>query len=392
MKEKEKLKNRLEAFLKDPHSKTERPNGFEMMIGEPNDDDSVVMAYVVLPEVPSRMPVEEAHLYLSPAHAIGVGNHSFVYDAEFEVPRSFLVKEELCMDCVQADIEELLEERRQDLENARPGKLITTTTVVPPYLMTCGPGDDKTQYLLEEGSETTTIRYEGPYDVVVQTRVKYQNLERAPYCEHLKARETSIHPLTTKVSVAAKLSLEHDEHLRFEANNYQRFPKHFFEHWSGYNIIRPFHQPVPLGAIVPQFYGYYKVDEESREDDDEYMSPILLIEKCGTPITFDELSIDDKQECASLLYRLHEAAWTHGSVYERNILRQPGPITASQAERTLNQTKRGGYGKDWSYRLIDFGRAEYVGDKGSQRQVEDAVRLDAWKMDKWANGFQDHFG
>ena len=24
------------------------------------------------------------------------------------------------------------------------------------------------------------------------------------------------------------------------------------------------------------------------------MSPILLIEKCGTPITFDELSIDDK--------------------------------------------------------------------------------------------------
>jgi hypothetical protein len=294
VKECEKLKNRLDAFLKEPHSKTERPNGFEMAVGEVKDDETVVMAYVVLPEIPFPTPVEEAHLYLSPAHAIGVGHHSFVYDAEFEVPRSLLVKEELCMDCVHADVEELLKERVEDLKNARPGKLITKTTVIPPYMMTCGPGDDETMYLLEEGSETTTIEYEGPYDVVVQTRVTYQNLARAPYCEHLKAREASIHPLTTKVSVAAKLSLEYDEHLRLEAYNYQRFPKHFFEHWSGYNIIRPFHHPVPLGAIVPQFYGYYKVDEASRGDGKEYMSPILLIEKCGTPIKFEELSIDDK--------------------------------------------------------------------------------------------------
>ena len=290
----EKLKNRFEAFLKDPHSKTERPTGFEMVIGEAKDDETVVMAYVVLPEVPFQAPVEEAHLYLSPAHAIGAGNHSFVYDAEFEVPRSFLVKEELCMDCVHADVEELLKGRAEDLKNARPGKLVKKRKVISPYMMTCGPGDDETMYLLEEGSDTTTIEYEGPYDIVVQTRVRYQNLERAPYCEHLKAREASIHPLTTKVSVAAKLSLQHDDHLRLEAYNYQRFPKHFFEHWSGYNIIRPFHQPVPLGAVVPQYYGYYKIDEKSRGDNGGYMSPILLIEKCGTPINFDELSIDDK--------------------------------------------------------------------------------------------------
>jgi len=54
--EQEKLKNRVAAFLKDPHSKTERPNGFEMAIGETKDDDTVVMAYVVLPEVPSKAP------------------------------------------------------------------------------------------------------------------------------------------------------------------------------------------------------------------------------------------------------------------------------------------------------------------------------------------------
>jgi hypothetical protein len=40
--------------------------------------------------------------------------------------------------------------------------------------------------------------------------------------------------------------------------------------------------------------------------------------------------------------------------------------------------------------MIDFGRAEYVGNK-EERQAQDAVRLDAWKMDKWANEFQDNF-
>ena len=40
--------------------------------------------------------------------------------------------------------------------------------------------------------------------------------------------------------------------------------------------------------------------------------------------------------------------------------------------------------------MIDFGRAEYVGDK-DEREAQDTVRLDAWKMDKWANGFQDTF-
>jgi hypothetical protein len=87
---------------------------------------------------------------------------------------------------------------------------------------------------------------------------------------------------------------------------------------------------------------------------------------------------------------MHEAEWTQGSVYERNILRQPGPITAFPAERELNKTKRGGYGENWSYRMIDFGRAAYVGDK-DKREAQDMVRLDAWGMDKWANGFQENF-
>ena len=40
--------------------------------------------------------------------------------------------------------------------------------------------------------------------------------------------------------------------------------------------------------------------------------------------------------------------------------------------------------------MIDFGRAEYIGDK-DDGSAQDAVRLDAWKMDKWANGFQNNF-
>ena len=81
------------------------------------------------------------------------------------------------MDCVHSDVEEQLKERVEDLKNARP---ITETAVIPPYMMTCGSEDDETMYLLKEGSETRTIEYEGPYDVVIQNRVRHQNIERAP--------------------------------------------------------------------------------------------------------------------------------------------------------------------------------------------------------------------
>jgi hypothetical protein len=111
------------------------------------------------------------------------------------------------------------------------------------------------------------------------------------------------------------LSVRGDSHVEWEVHNYQQFPSHFFEHWNGFNIILPLHDPVPVGAVVPQFYGYYLPDQEKKkrpdhEDDNStprpaYLSPILLLEDCGTPVKPEKLSIDNRQEAASLFYRLH---------------------------------------------------------------------------------------
>jgi len=286
----EMAKTRLTNFLANPHSTSERPPGYELAIAEPAPDGSVAMIYVVLPEVPRPQPAKEAHLYLAPAKGLGVGNHSRVYDAEFDIPRSLLVKDDLCMDCVRADVEGQLKERAADLRNARRGTMSTKGHTKKPLVLFRARN---IVYELDGGGRDTKTEYVGPYDVVVQTRVGYQNLERAPYCQHFRAREDAIHPLTAKVSVAAKLSFQHDDHLQAEAVNYQRFPKRVFEHWSGFNIVHPFQYPVPLGPIVPQFYGYY-VPENAATSGRDYLSPILLLEKCGAPISFRKLSIDDK--------------------------------------------------------------------------------------------------
>ncbi|KAJ2920419.1 hypothetical protein H1R20_g16675, partial [Candolleomyces eurysporus] len=113
----------------------------------------------------------------------------------------------------------------------------------------------------------------------------------------------------------------------------------------GYNIIAPLRGPVPVGALVPHFYGYYVPDEtfpssfwkkekregkgqnkdaDDGEDDDEehekdgiseradrlehdYRIPLLLIENCGETVCdiLDSMSIDDRQHRTSLFLRLH---------------------------------------------------------------------------------------
>ncbi|EIM91731.1 uncharacterized protein STEHIDRAFT_41053, partial [Stereum hirsutum FP-91666 SS1] len=150
--------------------------------------------------------------------------------------------------------------------------------------------------------------------------------------------------------------IQHDDHLAHEAQNYQKFDDILFEHWTGYNVVPPLHDPTPVGAVVPQFYGYYEaVDEKGKkikaDKRGRYLSPILLLEDCGKPIVVENLSIDDRQECAALLYRLHYAGWTHNSFYRRNILMQLGDISDWPITR-MNKSK-----PDRRFRLIDFGRA-----------------------------------
>ena len=53
-----------------------------------------------------------------------------------------------------------------------------------------------------------------------------------------------------------------------------------------------------------------------------------------------------------LLNRLHKANFTQGSMYERNVLVQPGPLNQPPANRSFIEP---------SYRIIDFGRGLGVG-------------------------------
>jgi hypothetical protein len=59
---------------------------------------------------------------------------------------------------------------------------------------------------------------------------------------------------------------------------------------------------------------------------------------------------------------MHSGGWYHGSFWQRNILKKAGPLNASLIEREKNKGKRGGYGVDWSFRLIDFGRSRPVSE------------------------------
>ncbi len=91
----------------------------------------------------------------------------------------------------------------------------------------------------------------------------------------------------------------HPEHLRNEAWNYMDFPEHFFEHWNGYNIIKPCHDPFPVGAVVPQFYGYYVPDKSCGKG---FMSPILLLEHCGKQANMKTLTLEERYAYCRYLY------------------------------------------------------------------------------------------
>ena len=334
--------------------------------------------YMVLP--PSRPPppesTPEAHLYLSPVHHAGKGHHSVVYRAELELPRSLLTGEQMCKVCLVKKAYEMITEieknpeSQQDLsksgiytveevkttqigasfwtakerqEERTASKSKTQTTTTPKEIFTVKPA---------ESIRTNT--YEGLLHRIYPD-VKWQNPERGPLCSHLRRTESV--PLTTRVAVVAKLSIQWDDHLVREGRNYQSFPNHLFEHWSGYNLIPPLRDPVPVGAVVPQFYGYYVPEKEPQNPDNhacngvgrEYLSPILLVEDCGVPIDKTKLDQTDKITCGSLLYRFHNANWIHDSFYERNVLMQPGPLTAFPTIRKFSKTN--------VFRLIDFGRS-----------------------------------
>ena len=70
-----------------------------------------------------------------------------------------------------------------------------------------------------------------------------------------------------------------------------------------------------------------------------------------------------REECFSLVKRLHKAGFTNGSMYVRNMVVQPGPLNVPRPERTMKQP---------SFRIIDFGRAVSLRRTGKDTFEESA--------------------
>ncbi|KAF9494489.1 hypothetical protein BDN71DRAFT_1355897, partial [Pleurotus eryngii] len=163
---------------------------------------------------------------------------------------------------------------------------------------------------------------------------------------------TAAHSPNGHVIVAAKLhdgGYEARDHLKNEGMVYSQLPECLRQDYCGYATFphkgnpSSCRNPVPLGPVVPKFYGYY-VPEEGRGG-----SPILLLEHCGKSLAGCSSSIAEKEEVISLYARLHDAGFLQGSAYRRNMLVQPGPLTVAPESRSMDTP---------SYRLIDFGRGE----------------------------------
>ncbi|KAG2130865.1 hypothetical protein DEU56DRAFT_740426 [Suillus clintonianus] len=314
---------------------------------------------VVLPPQPrKRAQVEESHLYLSP-YPVGVGNHSVVHSAEWELPRDLFVEARLCRACVEEDIRQQVQKLKDE---GKWEALLKDPTEKPEETL---HSDPELFFIEHPGVIRIASDYAGPA-IRVHTTVKWRGPSEA-HCKH-GSFDSGPLPRTAIVRVVAKLSIPGDLHLAREAKNYQSFPDHFFQHWNGYNVTPPLHDPVPIGALCPQFYGYYEPDDPidgTKSDQCDYLSPILLMEHCGRKVDPEALCLDDKQECASLVLRFHHAGWLHESFAARNILWQQGKPTEWPIERQSSVKK--------SFRLIDFGRSKKLDCAISERMTEGEI-------------------
>ncbi|KAJ7273171.1 hypothetical protein C8J57DRAFT_267752 [Mycena rebaudengoi] len=366
-----------------------------LILTDGSKDSSSTLLRTKIPAYPHKSITPAAHLYLSPAHKADNSHHSAVYNAEWELPRSLLVRDIFCRECVVDELDSMhasaeladlirdtLAELGDDTESATHVTL-DSLEAVPEAVIDVAElaslnlrGDtEKAQTVSPKlGNVEMTRKYRGPI-IDYYTKVPWQTPGHGPNCKHISGRP-SFHPLlgmipaddarppTATVRVCAKFSIQHDEHLAREAKVYQAFPSHLSEHWSGYNLVPPSRNPVPVGAVVPQFYGYYTPENEDAE---RYLSPIMLLENCGRPLDLKQMILtnDHKSECSSLLYRLNHAGWLHESVATRNLVVQLGPLTVPQGWMRCDGI---------SFRVIDFGRSLYCGDLPEDKDTEDVFR------------------
>ena len=286
-----------------------------------------------------------------------------------ELLRYVLVDEYICHTCVMEDAKKILDHDEQDRKNRerRDPKWDVLSEVFVP--------DEE---LTEDGK--IGITYRGPFRPL-ESRVQMQDLARGPYCIHMRKTQAPIHPLTAKVCVAAKLSAgdDDDERLTREAEKYQAFPHHFFDIGVGATLSR-------LENIQPQLHRWYPTGTTSltapRTPSTSAPSSfkntvegraIRLCSRLTTnmfPIRHHHPGVD--LDHFRTLVMIKKASWIYSvDGFQGHVLRQPGPLSDWPGMgRMVNVSARDRWGKDWSYRLIDFADSIEVQNTEDGREVE----------------------
>jgi hypothetical protein len=106
--------NKLRAELVAKCQDIDQREGIIYVPSDKTSENATLPAIMAFPPLcpPPPKSVPEAHLYLSPAHRVGVGNHSVVYNAKWELPWSMLVKDILCLECIKGKVAEDLKEQK----------------------------------------------------------------------------------------------------------------------------------------------------------------------------------------------------------------------------------------------------------------------------------------
>ncbi|KAI9060029.1 hypothetical protein FKP32DRAFT_1083589 [Trametes sanguinea] len=278
----------------------------------------------------SKIGGRAAHLYLSGHNRLGIGHHSTVYRAPLEL--------------------------RLDPSSRARSRVSVAVKVAEPA---CGPH----AMLWQEGRLYNTFPKVFMEDVVYTTDEGECEKEEGPAAEAQKSAGLGAEEKTENLEGDAGASAPASQAPQSGTSEGSASAS-AKEETSANTPSSTSTPPEIIPAIVPKFFGFYApvlpTGEISKKThaiscglndrcEVNWPTPILLVEECGKPIELADWSWDQRYEILDLYERLHEAGFVQCSPYMRNMLVQPGPLSAPREQRSMDTP---------SFRIIDFGRGE----------------------------------
>lgn len=275
----------------------------------------VLLQVFIVHDPPPALPCpRSAHLYLSANYHIQ-RLYSRIFYADMDLPRDSLIPEVFCKQCAIQDVLEKIEKEDGPNGETKAEEWKEKSGLLKQVWKVKSKAVDLDVFYIQDSDRLTdtitvgeqgewVVEYEGPLRRI-RTDVGYQNPIRGrPYCKHVKQHDfgsSALHPSIARVRIVAKNERRNCGYISREAKAYMNLPDHFFEHWSGYNVIPPLRDPVPIGPLVPQFYGIY---DPVCAPDEPKLSSIMLLEDCGE--LYDPWRTDDMY-VATLLFKFSKA-------------------------------------------------------------------------------------